>query len=54
MAKKARGGLSKMRVNFKGQDKTLEQIFSGKPIEVTAMTKKLWQHIKAKRLLKYL
>jgi len=52
MAKKARGGLSRMRVNFKGQGKTLEQLFGGKPIPVTDMTKKIWQHVKRYKLMK--
>lgn len=48
----ARGGLSKMRVNFKEQNITLEKLFGSKPIPVTDMTKKLWGHIKKNRLLK--
>jgi hypothetical protein len=52
MATKARGGLARMRVNFNGQGKTLEQLFGGKPIEVTQMTKLLWVHIKRNKLVK--
>lgn len=47
----ARGGLSKMRVNFKGQSDTLEKIFGSAPIPVTAMTKKIWSVIKARKLM---
>lgn len=47
-----RGGLSKMRVNFKGQTESLEKIFGSAPVQVTVMTKKLWNFIKAKKLMK--
>lgn len=49
---KARGGLARMRVNFKGMKQTLEQVFGSKPILVTDMTKKLWGVVKSKGLLK--
>ncbi|MCX5751294.1 MAG: hypothetical protein NT099_06475 [Candidatus Saganbacteria bacterium] len=48
----ARGGLSKMTVNFKGREETLEDIFSSKPIPVTKMTKIIWGVIKKHKLLK--
>ena len=48
----ARGGLSKFKVDFKGQDLTLEQVFGKKPIPVTSMTKVLWSVIKRKKLMK--
>lgn len=48
----ARGGLSKMRVDFKGQTETLEDIFGKKPIPVTSMTKVIWSVIKKKKLMK--
>lgn len=47
----ARGGLSKMRVNFKGQKITLEDLFGSKPIAVTDMTKKLWGLVKKAKLM---
>jgi hypothetical protein len=47
-----RGGLSKMRVNFKGQTDTLEDVFGKSPIPVTSMTKTLWSIIKRKKLMK--
>ena len=52
MAGKARGGLSKVRVHFKGQTDTLEKVFGSSPIQVTDMTKKLWSVIKSKKLMK--
>ena len=47
-----RGGLSKMRVDFKGQEDTLEDVFGKKPIPVTSMTKIIWNVIKKKKLMK--
>lgn len=49
-----RGGLSKMRVDFKGQTETLEDIFGKKAIPVTSMTKIIWSVIKKKKLMKKL
>ncbi len=37
-------------VNFKGQTKTLEELFGKKPITPSAMTKILWKHVKGKKL----
>lgn len=48
----ARGGLSKMRVDFKGQVATLEDVFGKKAIPVTSMTKIIWSVIKKKKLMK--
>ena len=48
----AKGGLSKFRVDFKGQEETLEGVFGKKPIPVTSMTKVLWAVIKKKKLMK--
>ena len=48
----ARGGLSKMRVDFKGQTATLEDVFGKKAIPVTSMTKIIWSIIKRKKLMK--
>jgi len=50
----ARGGLTKMRVAFKGHDITLEKLFGAAPIPVTDMTKKIWVYIKKHKLLKKL
>ena len=49
---KARGGLSKIRVHFKGQNDSLEKTFGSSPIQVTDMTKKLWSVIKSRKLMK--
>ena len=49
---KARGGLGKIRVAFKGQATTLEELFGKTDIQVTDMTKKLWGFIKRKKLMK--
>ena len=48
----ARGGLSKMKVSFKGRKESLEKAFGASPIPVTQMTKKLWGIIKRHKLLK--
>ena len=48
----ARGGLSKMRVDFKGQTDTLEDVFGKKAIPVTTMTKLIWGVVKKKKLMK--
>ncbi len=48
----AKGGLSKFRVDFKGQEETLEDVFGKKPVPVTSMTKILWAVIKKKKLMK--
>ncbi len=48
----ARGGLSKMRVDFKGQTDTLEDVFGKKPIPVTSMTKLIWAVVKKRKLMK--
>lgn len=47
VAKKAFGGYS---VNFAGQTDTLEQVFGKQPIAPSEMTKKLWAHVKNKKL----
>lgn len=46
-AKKAFGGYS---IAFAGRKETVEQLFGKKPIAPSAMTKKLWQFVKSKRL----
>ena len=50
----ARGGLSKMRVDFKGQTDSLEDVFGKKAIPVTSMTKIIWAVIKKRKLMKKL
>lgn len=48
----AKGGLKNLTVNFKGCEETLEDVFGSKPIPVTQMTKKIWEIVKKKKLLK--
>ena len=48
----ARGGLAKMKVNFKGRSESLEKVFGSSPLPVTQMTKKLWVLIKRYKLMK--
>ena len=48
----ARGGLSKMKVSFKGRKESLEKVFGSSPIAVTMMTKKLWGVVKRHKLMK--
>ncbi len=43
-----------MRVVFKGQTDTLEDIFGKTPIPVTSMTKIIWSVIKKRKLMKKL
>lgn len=38
-----------VEVSFKGDTTTLEQLFGNKPIMSSQLTKKLWDHIKAKK-----
>ncbi len=45
--KPAFGGYS---INFAGQTTTLEEVFGNKPIAPSEMTKKLWAHVKSKKL----
>lgn len=47
MGKKPFGGYS---ISFKGRKETVEQVFGIAPLAPSAMTKKLWVFIKAKRL----
>jgi len=49
MAKKAFGGYC---ISFKGRKETLEQVFGKAPLAPSAMTKKLWKFVKAKKLAK--
>ena len=44
MARKGFG----VEVSFKGDSTTLEQLFGSKPIMSTQLSKKIWQHIRAK------
>lgn len=48
----ARGGLSKLRVNFKGCKESMEKVFGPKSIPVTQMTKSLWGYVKKRKLMK--
>jgi len=48
----ARGGLKKLRVNFKGCKESMEKVFGSKQIPVTQMTKSLWGYVKKKKLMK--
>ncbi len=34
------------KISFAGQQRTLEQVFGAEPIPPSAMTKKLWDHVK--------
>jgi len=47
--KKPFGG---MTVRFKGDKETMEKVFGSTPLTPSSMTKKLWVHIKRKRLMK--
>ena len=49
MAKKKFGGY---KVSFKGDNTPLEKLFGSKPIAPSEMTKKLWGHIKKKKVRK--
>ncbi|HLC48262.1 MAG TPA: hypothetical protein VJI13_04280 [Candidatus Norongarragalinales archaeon] len=49
MARKAFGG---MKISFKGQDSSLEDVFGGAPISPSEMTKKIWAFVKRKGLMK--
>ncbi|MBU1197236.1 hypothetical protein KJ765_01855 [Candidatus Micrarchaeota archaeon] len=49
MVRKPFGG---KKISFKGQKKTLEQVFGSAGVTPSLMTKKLWQHIKRFRLMK--
>ena len=44
---KAFGGYT---INFRGQTTTLEQVFGKTPIAPSMMTKKIWAHVKRRRL----
>lgn len=44
---KAFGGYT---INFRGQKTTLEQVFGRSPLAPSAMTKKIWAHVKRRRL----
>lgn len=46
---KAFGGYT---INFRGQKTTLEQVFGKSPLAPSAMTKKIWAHVKRRRLSK--
>lgn len=37
-------------ISFKGQKTTLEQVFGRSPIAPSMMTKKIWAHVKRRRL----
>ena len=37
-------------INFEGQTTTVEQLMGKEPIPPTEMMKKLWAHVKAKKL----
>lgn len=45
--KKPFGGYT---VNFSGRCETVEEVFGGKPITPSEMTKKLWTYVKGKSL----
>ncbi len=44
---KAFGGYT---INFRGQTTTLEQVFGRSPIAPSMMTKKIWAHVKRRKL----
>lgn len=44
---KAFGGYT---INFRGEHSTLEQVFGKSPLAPSAMTKKIWAHVKRRRL----
>ena len=44
---KAFGGYT---INFRGEHTTLEQVFGKAPIAPSMMTKKIWAHVKRRRL----
>ncbi|MBU2496735.1 MAG: hypothetical protein KJ767_01605 [Nanoarchaeota archaeon] len=44
---KAFGGYT---INFRGEGATLEQVFGKAPIAPSMMTKKIWAHVKRRRL----
>ena len=48
-AKKPFGGIT---VDFKGREETLEEVFGSKAIPPSQMTKKIWDFVKTKKLLK--
>lgn len=37
-------------ISFKGRKETVEQVFGSAPLAPSAMTKKLWAFVKAKKL----
>ena len=37
-------------LSFKGQTATMEEVFGSAPLAPSEMTKRLWVHIKAKKL----
>ena len=45
-----KGAFGGYKVNFHGQQETLEQIFGARPIAPSVMTKKLWAYVKRKNL----
>ena len=47
MAKKAFGGYS---ICFKGCEDSMEKVFGSGRLAPSAMTKKLWQYVKRKRI----
>ena len=38
------------KICFKGRKENLEKVFGSRPLAPSAMTKKLWQYVKAKKL----
>jgi phage head maturation protease len=48
-----KGAFGGYKVNFNGRQETLENVFGKSPLAPSAMTKKLWNYVKAKKLADY-
>ena len=45
-----KGAFGGYKVNFSGRQDTLEYVFGKRPLAPSAMTKKLWDYVKTKKL----
>lgn len=48
-----KGAFGGYKICFKGRHDTLERVFGNRPLAPSAMTKKLWTYVKARKLYNY-
>ena len=50
MAKAKKVAFGGYAINFKGRTETMEEVMGTAPLAPSEMTKKLWAHVKSKKL----